>query len=429
MCYAIPGKLVEKKDPVGVIDYYGEKRNVVIACSDVEEGDYVYAQGGVLIRKISEKEALEVLEAWKDIFFELKETDKKLAEVKASREGVPVNILDILQKVNLGKELSREDLVDLLEVKDKKHLKLIYDTANNTRQKVQGNACCVHGILEFSNVCRMDCHWCGIRSTKDIARYKMTPEEILKAAEYGVNELGFKALVIQSGEDNWYSEEKLAQIVRSLKKLGILIFLSIGSRSKETYKRLFDEGARAALLRFETSDEDLFRKFRPGTELSERLDLIRYIRGLGYVLATGFIMGLPGESSGRIIDDILLTRSLKPDMYSFGPLIPSEGTPLEGHGQVDKDTVLKAIAACRFADNDAKILVTTALETLDVSAKREALSAGANSMMINITPPEYKKLYSIYDRRAGVEDEVRKSIKEALDLLYSLGRAPTDLGI
>ena len=116
-------------------------------------------------------------------------------------------------------------------------------------------------------------------------------------------------------------------------------------------------------------------------------------------------------------------------MYSFGPLIPSEGTPLEGHTQVDKDTVLKAIAACRFADKDAKILVTTALETLDNSAKREALSAGANSMMINITPPEYRKLYSIYDKRAGVEDEVKTSIKEALDLLYSLGRAPTDLGI
>lgn len=257
----------------------------------------------------------------------------------------------------------------------------------------------------------------------------MTPEEILKAAEYGVNELGFKALVIQSGEDNWYSEETLAQIVRSLKKLGILIFLSIGTRSKETYKRLFDEGARAALLRFETSDEDLFRKLRPGTELSERLDLIKYIRDLGYVLATGFIVGLPGESPERIIDNILLTRSLKPDMYSFGPLIPSEGTPLEGHTQVDKDTVLKAIAACRFADKDAKILVTTALETLDNSAKREALSAGANSMMINITPPEYRKLYSIYDKRAGVEDEVKTSIKEALDLLYSLGRAPTDLGI
>lgn len=429
MCYAIPGQLVEKNGMKGVINYFGERKNVMIALESAEVGDYVYAQGGVLINKISEDEAREVLHAWKDIFFELKKTDKKLAEVKTSYAGLPQNILAILEKVNIGKELSREDLTELLEVRDDKHLKLIYDTANNTRQKVHGNACCVHGIIEFSNICRVDCKYCGIRNGKDMDRYRMSHEEILKAAEYAAKELGFKALVLQSGEDTWYDDDKLIQIVRDVRKLGVLVFLSIGSRDKETYKKLFEEGARAALLRFETSDKDLFRELRPGTDLEERLELIRYLKYIGYVLATGFIVGLPGDNTSRLVDDILLTKSLGPEMYSFGPFIPAEGTPLEGHGTVTKDHILRAIAASRFADRDSNILVTTALETLDQQAKREALASGANSLMLNLTPSGFKKLYSIYDNREGVDTDVTDSIKETLSLLYSLGRAPTDLGV
>ena len=429
MCYAIPGKLVEKTDTTGVVDYFGEKRKVRLAFMDVKEGDYVFAQGGVLVNRISEKEAMESLEAWKELFFEMKEIDRKLSGAPEIPAGTPDNVLVILQKVNLGKELSKEELAVLLKVKDGQQLKLIYDTANNIRQKDNDNACCVHGIIEFSNLCRNDCQYCGIRKSGNIERYEMSPDEIIKAAEYAVKELGFKALVLQSGENPNYDDEKLTYIVRKVRDFGVLVFLSIGSRDRETYKKLYEEGARAALLRFETSDRGIFEDLRPGTSFDERLELIKYIKELGYVLATGFIAGLPGESIDTVIDNILLTRSLQPDMYSFGPFIPAENTPLESHSFPDKDKILKIISACRFVDKNAKILVTTALETLDKKAKKEALLAGANSLMINVTPPDLRKLYNIYDNRAGTDGEVKKTIEETLNLLYSLGRAPTDLGI
>ncbi len=255
----------------------------------------------------------------------------------------------------------------------------------------------------------------------------MTIDEIIKAAKEAVNEHGFRALVLQSGEDSWYDDEKLITIVKEIRKLGVLIFLSLGSRSKETYKKLYEAGARAALLRFETSNKELFSKLRPEKDFEERLELIKYLKELGYVIATGFIVGL-GETDDDIINNILLTKSFGSDMYSFGPLIPTKGTPLEKEGIVDKEKIKKIIAITRFIDKQSKILVTTALETLDKEAKKEGLLAGANSLMIDITPKEYIQLYSIYDNRA-VGGDLTQNIKEVVELLYSIGRAPTDLGV
>jgi biotin synthase len=325
VCYAIPGKLVEIDDNIGTIDYFGEKRKVIID-SHVKVGDYVYAQGGVLINKISEKEAEEILKFWKEKFFELKEIDKVLSRVEDIR--VSDNILEILQKVNLNKELSKEELLLLLDLKDDEELKLLYETANNVRQKDHDNACCVHGIIEFSNYCKQDCFYCGIRNGNTIKRYRMEVDEIIETAKNAVSEHGFKALVLQSGEDDYYDEEKLLKIVKEVRKLNVLVFLSIGNRSKELYKKLYDVGARAALLRFETSNESIFQKLRPGNNLKDRIQLIKDLKEMGYVIATGFIVGLPEETNEDIINNILLTKSFDADMHSFGPLITAKGTPI-----------------------------------------------------------------------------------------------------
>ena len=195
------------------------------------------------------------------------------------------------------------------------------------------------------------------------------------------------------------------------------------------HKKLYDAGARACLLRFETANKELFEKMRPGTSLEERLELIRYAKELGYVLATGFISGLPGETPEDAADNILLSRSLGPHMYSFGPLVPSEGTPLAGSKRPGTQAVLRQIAATRLLDRDSNILVTTALETIDPDAKKLGLLAGGNSLMINATPDKYKHLYRIYDNKAGNDKGVEENINETIELLYSLGRAPTDLGL
>lgn len=431
MCYAIPAKLIAIKDNrTAVVDYFGEHRNILFdaATDNVQIGDYVYAQGGILVRKILQDEAEEILKSWREVFFELKKTDAALASIDQS--SLPTNVLGVLQKINLRKSLKKEEMLALFDgLTTPNELKVLYEVANNVRQREHGNASCVHGIIEFSNYCRNDCHYCGIRCSHDVQRYRMTIDEILAVAHTAIDKYGFKAIVLQSGEDLWYDEQRLTTVVKETKKMGVLVFVSIGEREPEVYANLYKAGARAALMRFETSNAEIFAKLRPHTTLDKRVDLIKKIKEIGYVLATGFIVGLPGATNIDVVNDILLTRYLAPDMYSFGPFLPARGTPLENNLSPSKDTVLKTIAISRFVDSNANILVTTALETLAAAAKREALLAGANSMMINITPNAYKKMYAIYDNRACDTQDMDNTVKDTVDLLFSLGRAPTDIGM
>lgn len=438
MCYAIPGKVVKieaKKDSQGssnivVIEYFGEHRKALNEYEDLKVGEYVYAQGGVVVNRIPEQDALEILSIWKDKFFDLKKTDKELSEINRNDiKNVSSNLLATLQKVNLNKKLTNDELKQLLSIKDKHELRLLYETSNNVRQKIHDNACCVHGIIEFSNYCRQNCEYCGIRRDSKIKRYRMTKEEIIQTAKNAAEKLNFKALVLQSGEDEYYTDEMLVDIIREIRKLNVLIFVSFGVRSKESYKKFYDAGARAILLRFETSNKKLFETLRKGTSFDERIELIKYAKKLGYVIATGFIIGLPGETDEDLLNNILLAKSLQPDMYSFGPLIPTKGTPLESAKKIDVDKALKTIAVTRLIDNDCNILVTTALETLSKDAKRAALMAGGNSLMINVTSADYRKLYGIYENRIDRDIEIEDNIEETIDLLYSLGRAPTDIGL
>ena len=427
MCYAIPAKVVEIKKNIAVLDYFGERRNVVLDLPDIHIDDYVFAQGGILVRKVDEKEALAVLDTWKDLFFELKEIDQQLARPLQS-EKLSGNALAVLQKVNLKQALTKEDLLVLSALTDQKELSVLYEVANQVRQREHSNASCVHGIIEFSNYCRGDCFYCGIRRERAIERYRMTEAEILAVTKQAIDEYGFKAIVLQSGEDLYYDEDQLERLVKALRQLGILIFLSIGVRPVATYKKLYAAGARAALMRFETSNPAIFQQLRPNTTLDERLALIRELKKIGYVLATGFLIGLPNEQPEDLVNNILLTKELEPEMYSFGPLIPTQDTPLVHAPTTSVDQVLKTIAIARLASPDANILVTTALETLSPEGKRQALLAGANSMMINLTPMQYRPLYSIYDNRACNQQEVASNIQATVQLLRDLGRAPMDVG-
>ena len=427
MCYAIPAKLIARDGLTGTIDYFGETRQILLDLDDIELGDYLYAQGGISVRKISTEEAETVLETWKEVFFELQKTDAALAKLDESK--LTPNALEVLQKINMRKSLKKEEMQTLLELSDPNELSVLYEIANNVRQREHGNSSCVHGIIEFSNYCSQQCTYCGIREPRDIKRYRMTVNEIVAAAKKAVDKHGFKALVFQSGEDYWYDDDKLVDMVKQVRKLGILVFLSIGMRSEATYKKLYEAGARAVLLRFETSNPDIFQQIRPGTKLEQRLTLLKALQDMGYIIATGFLVGLPGETAEDIANNILLTKQLAPDMYSFGPLIPTAGTPLENQPKVSKDLVLKTIAISRFIDTDCNILVTTALETLAPEARREALMAGANSMMIDVTPPQYRNLYTIYDGKTEVGAEIDICVQETVKLLYELGRAPTDIGV
>jgi len=220
----------------------------------------------------------------------------------------------------------------------------------------------------------------------------------------------------------------MEDIIKKIKKCcDVLLFLSIGERSADAYGKFYDAGARGVLFRFETSNPEIYKKLHPTSVFEERINHLRFMCKQGYLIATGSLIGLPGQTEEDLVNDILLTKSLGADMYSFGPFIPHPDTPLADTKKTDVSTILKIIALSRLADSNAKIVVTTALETLGMENRKAGLLAGANSLMINVTPMKYRKLYSIYPNRATLKTE--KSIADASNLLYSLGRAPTDLGI
>lgn len=428
MCYAIPGKIAEVSEKIAVVDYFGEKRNVLNDERGVKVGDYVYAQGGILVDKVETKEAIKILAFWKKQFFELKKIDKNLSQ-KISKQKMGQNALSLFQKINKSQKLNNQEALAILSLSNQKELKLLYKMANNIRQKNNDNACCVHGIIEFSNICKNNCFYCGIRKDSKISRYRMSPEEIINTAQTAVKKYGFKALVLQSGEDPYYTKKIIELIIKKIRAMGVLVFLSVGIRELSEYRDFYKAGARAALIRFETSNKDIFEKLRPGTIFQKRINLINNLKKIGYLIATGFLIGLPEETDQDIVNNIRLTKKMKSDMYSFGPLIPASSTPLGGQKSPSIALVLKTIALTRVMDPQAKILVTTALESLNKGAKKQGLLAGANSLMINVTPSIFRKKYIIYPGRPDKDKTIERNINETVNLLYSIGRAPTDLGI
>lgn len=271
--------------------------------------------------------------------------------------------------------------------------------ADDVRKKVHGNKVHLRAIIEFSNYCKCNCLFCGIRrENRKLPRYRMKEEEIVKIAKAAVKE-GFKTIVLQSGEDPFWNAKKLSEVIKEIKKFNVAVTLSVGELSYDDYAVLRDAGADRYLLKFETSDEKLFKRLKPDTTLGRRIQCLRWLKELGYETGSGNIVGLPGQSIESLAEDIALMKELELDMIGIGPFIPHPETPLKQNSPGNPILILKLIAVTRLLLPFANIPATTALGTLSPSLRLQALSCGANVVMPDITPSKYAKLYSIYPRR------------------------------
>ncbi len=432
MCYAIPGRVKAFDGKYVIVDYFGDEKKAINEIPGLKEGDYIYAQGGFVITRVSDREAETTLETWKDLFFELQAIDAKSVEISPWSGKKYTRVKDLMDRVVAAGRLDREDITYLLGITSPDEKEFFFSAANFLRQRQHKNSCCVHGIVEISNVCDQACHYCGISLHHDsLERYRMTKPEVLEAVRMAVEEHGFKALVLQSGEDPSRTIDDLVEIVSEIKaRFGVLVFISFGELAPGGLERLYAAGARGLLMRFETSDPAIYAKLHPGCSLENRLADIRKANELGYLIVTGSLIGLPGQTLDHIARDIELAGELNVEMLSMGPFLPHPATPLAGFSSPSVDDVAKAIAAARFALNpDVKILVTTGFETLDPEARRIGLMAGANSVMLNVTPMQKRSLYQIYPGRAHQDDTIDVQIKTTIGMLESLGRAPTDLSV
>lgn len=420
------------KGKIVTVEYFGEQKKAVNEFDDLKIGDYIYAQGGYVIKNIPAAEALTILTTWKETFFELQELDLRLSRLDLEKEGIDKKLSLILDKALEGLPLKESDFFYLLNLEGEKQLQYLYKTANFLRQKHLGNSCCVHGIIEFSNHCSQSCQYCGISAhNKKLKRYRMTKQEIIDTAYEAIETYGFKALVLQSGEDPNYSVDDLAEIITEIKKRSaVLIFISFGEVGLTGLKKLYKAGARGILMRFETGNPKLYEKLHPNKKLSSRIEHLEEAYKLGYLIITGGLIGLPGQTAEDQLNDILLTSKLHTEMYTFGPFLPHPDTPLADIKPPAVKDILKVLAVARLADaKDAKIVVTTGFETLHPSAREDGLVAGANSVMLNVTPAKYSQNYIIYPNRAHSGEGLQEQIDTTLSILRGLGRAPTDLGV
>ena len=303
--------------------------------------------------------------------------------------------------------LSKKEIIDILKSCDSEILK----EADKIRHQYVGDGVHLRGLIEFSNICKRNCLYCGLQSqNKLVKRYRLSKSEVSNIAKKGVYD-GFKTIVLQSGEDDFYSTDLLCDLVSEIKASGVAVTLSIGEKTFDEYKAYKEAGADRFLLRIETTDENLYKKMHPYADFQNRKRCLYDLKKLGYETGTGCLVGLPGQTIESLAEDILFFKELNADMVGIGPFIPHPQTPLKDKNTGNLDLAIKVMALTRVMLPDINIPATTAMETLRSDGWLLALQSGANVVMPNLTDDYHKKMYEIYPNKVSA---TRQQLQEKL---------------
>ncbi|MCX7614543.1 MAG: [FeFe] hydrogenase H-cluster radical SAM maturase HydE [Clostridiales bacterium] len=296
--------------------------------------------------------------------------------------------------------------------------------ANELREKYYGRKVYFRGLIEFSNFCKNDCYYCGIRrGNANARRYRLSLEQILSCCRNGY-ELGFRTFVLQGGEDLYFTDERLCLIVRNIKESfpECAITLSIGERSTSSYKRLFDAGADRYLLRHETADEEHYGKLHPAElSLKNRKKCLYDLKKIGFQVGAGFMVGSPFQTYDTLAEDLIFLRDLKPHMIGIGPFIPHKDTKFADEEKPSVEHTLIMLSLIRIMLPKTLLPATTALGTIDPMGREKGLRAGANVVMPNLSPVAHRKDYDLYDNKICTGEE-------AAECLACLSRRITSAG-
>jgi biotin synthase len=333
--------------------------------------------------------------------------------------------------------MERLEILKWLRETNQDKIKSLYKQADDVRRETVGDEVHIRGLCEFSNYCVRKCAYCGIwAGNRGLQRYRMSVEEILAVA-HKAESLNYGTIVLQSGEDFGLDVQWLVTLVQQIKKeTNLVVTLSISERPLEELKALRQSGADRYLLKFETSDNTLYNKIHPSLphRLSNRIELLRQMKRMGYETGSGVMIGIPGQTYEILANDLLLFQSLDLDMIGIGPYIPHPDTPLSREGigilpskedqvQGTQEMTLKALALTRILCPEANLPSTTALSTVDkLHGRANGLNCGANIVMPNLTPVQYRKLYDIYPDKTGVDYNPEDTAKAVEEIILSIGR-------
>ena len=308
----------------------------------------------------------------------------------------------LIEKAEQTHSLERSEIVALLQ--DELCGAALYAAADRVRRRYVGDEVHLRGLIEFSNTCRRNCLYCGLRrDNRNLQRYRMEPNDIVACAEKA-RALGYRTVVLQSGEDAHYTTDVMCDVVRRIKALDVAITLSIGEKPREVYQAYRQAGADRYLLRIETTDRDLYHALAPGMRWDNRVRCLHDLKELGYEVGSGCLVGLPGQSLESLAGDILFFQALDADMIGVGPFIANADTPLAGAPNGPFDLACKVMAITRLLMPDINIPATTAMETLHPDGRVFALRRGANVVMPNVTEGDYRRMYALYPGKICVDD-------------------------
>lgn len=323
---------------------------------------------------------------------------------------------ELLEKLQKDHDLPDSGFAALITGMTEEEKESLFCRARSVREREYGKDVYVRGLIEFTNYCKNDCRYCGIRKgNRRAERYRMTPGEILACVREGYA-LGFRTFVLQGGEDMWFTKERMARIIREIKMAypDCALTLSMGERSREEYEYWYEAGADRYLLRHETADEEHYRKLHPvSMSLANRKRCLFTLREIGYQVGAGFMVGSPGQKVDNLISDLRFLQKLKPHMIGIGPYLTHPDTPFwkEQNGSLEQTLILLAILRLMFPG--VLLPATTALGTIAEDGRERGLRAGANVLMPNLSPLSVRGKYELYENKACTGEESA----QCLDLL------------
>ncbi len=315
---------------------------------------------------------------------------------------------NIIDRLKNGKSVHREELRMLLETEDNEILEYLRQCADDVRRKIYGNAIYIRGLIEFTNYCKNDCYYCGIRrSNQNAERYRLTGKEILDCCKMGYK-LGFRTFVLQGGEDNYYSQEHICDIIKSIRKEfpDCAITMSIGEKTRDFYEAMYEVGANRYLLRHETANEKHYKKLHPKElSLENRKACLFTLKEIGYQVGCGFMVGSPWQTTDTLLDDLEFIQKLQPHMVGIGPFIPHKDTPFGNRQQGSLEMTLRLLSIIRLMNPHVLLPATTALGTIHPTGREQGILWGANVVMPNLSPADVRKKYLLYNNKICTGDE------------------------
>ena len=320
--------------------------------------------------------------------------------------------MEIVEKLTRTGTLTDEEWKALLETD-------AYDAAlareaDRVRRAVYGDAVYLRGLIEFTNYCKNNCYYCGIRAgNAKAARYRLSEEQILACCDAGY-ELGYRTFVLQGGEDPYFTDERIRGIVAAIRKgwPDCAITLSVGEKSREAYQSWFDAGADRYLLRHETATPAHYAKLHPASmSLENRIRCLYDLKDIGYKIGAGMMVGAPYQTTADLIADLRFLQALQPHMIGIGPYLTHRDTPFAGQPNGSLTLTVRLLAVLRLMFPHALIPATTALGTLHPEGRKLGLQAGANVVMPNLSPKDVRQKYAIYENKLGADQEAVQSLR------------------